>query len=92
MAFVAMTVFFAAVSCEKYDDTELRKEINDLKSKVAALEARITECVNALQSMVSVGSIQSCEFDAKTGTAVITLLDGKTLTINMNAKITIMLP
>ena len=86
MAFVAMTVFFAAVSCEKYDDTELRKEINDLKSKVAALEARITECVNALQSMVSVGSIQSCEFDAKTGTAVITLLDGKTLTINMNAK------
>ena len=58
MAFVAMTVFFTAVSCDKYDDTELRKELNELKSRVEALEARITECVNALQSMVSLGSVQ----------------------------------
>ena len=86
MALVAMTVFFTAVSCEKYDDTELRKELNDLKSKVAALEARITECVNAIQSMVSLGSVQSCEWNAQTGKAVIKLLDGKTLTIDTTVK------
>jgi hypothetical protein len=86
MAFVAMLVFVTAISCSKYDDTELRNEISALKSKIEALEARITECVNAIQSMVSLGSVQSCEWNAQTGKAVIKLLDGKTLTIDTTVK------
>ena len=86
MALVAMSVFFAVASCDKYDDTELRNAINELKSKVEALEAKVQENVNAIQSIVSLGSVQSCKFDAETGKVVITLLDGKTLTVDMTTE------
>ena len=48
MALVAMSVVFAVASCDKYDDTELRNAINELKSKVEALEAKVQENVNAI--------------------------------------------
>ena len=86
MALVAMSVVFAVASCDKYDDTELRNAINELKSKVEALEAKVQENVNAIQSIVSLGSVQSCKFDAETGKVVITLLDGKTLTVDMTTE------
>ena len=86
MALVAMSVFFAVASCDKYDYTDLRNAINELKSKVEALEAKVQENVSAIQSIVSLGSVQSCKFDAETGKVVITLLDGKTLTVDMTTE------
>lgn len=83
MALVAMSVSFLAFACAKYDDTELRDAVDKLTAKVEALEAKVAENVSAIQSMVSLGKIQSCVFDSKTGKAVITLLDGKTLSIDM---------
>lgn len=84
MAFVAMSLI--AFSCDKYDDSELREAVDKLNDKVAALEAKVADNVSALQSMVSLGSIQSCEFDAQTGKATITLLDGKTLSVDLTVK------
>lgn len=84
MAFVAMSLI--AFSCDKYDDSELREAVNKLNDKVAALEAKVADNVSALQSMVSLGSIQSCEFDAQTGKATIILLDGKTLSVDLTVK------
>ena len=76
---------FASCS-EPFDDTEIWESIEELKSKVAALEAAVAENVSAIQSMVSVGSIASWEYDAQTGKAVIKLTDGKTVTIDQTAK------
>lgn len=84
MAFVAMMVSLTALSCSKYDDTELRKEIEKINAKIEALEEDIAANVSAIQSMVSLGSIQSCDWNAQTGKATVKLLDGKTLTIDMN--------
>lgn len=69
-----------------FDDTEIWESINDLKDRVAALEIAVAENVSAIQSMISLGSISSWDYDAKTGKGTITLLDGKTITINQNIK------
>ena len=73
----------SVVSCTSFDDTELQEAINDLKNRVAALEATVAENVAAIQSMVSLGSVQSVSIDQETGKAVITLTDGKKLTVDM---------
>ena len=86
MALTAILVSVVAFSCSKYDDTELRKAIEELKAKVTALEAKVAENVAAIQSMVSLGSVQSCKFDYETGMAVITLLDGKTISVDMTVE------
>ena len=70
-------------SCsEPFDDTEIWESIEDLKSRVTALEASVADNVAAIQSMVSVGSIASWEYDAETGKATIKLTDGKTITVD----------
>lgn len=84
MLSAALSVF--ASCAEPFDDTEIWESIDELKSKVAALEAAVAENVSAIQSMVSVGSIASWEYDATTGKAVIKLTDGKTVTIDQTAK------
>lgn len=84
MAFAAILSSAVAFSCSKYDDTELRKELDELKAKVTALETQVAENVSAIQSMVSLGSVQSCEWNAQTGKAEIKLLNGKTLSIDVN--------
>ena len=84
MAFVAMSLI--AFSCDKYDDSELREAVNKLNDKVAALEAKVADNVSALQSMVSLGSVQSCKFDAEKGKALITLLDGTNLSIDLTVE------
>ena len=72
----------SVVSCTQYDDTEIKEAINDLKNRVAALEKAVAENVSAIQSMVTLGSVQSYTFDAATGKATITLIDGRKLTFD----------
>lgn len=83
VAFISCSTF---VSCESYDDTEIQEAIKDLQNRVSKLEKQVAENVSALQSMVSLGSIAKCEYNAETGKAVITLLDGKTITIDQTVK------
>ena len=52
----AVIIAFAVISCAKYDDTELRGEINNLKDQVDALDAQLQKVnanVNALQTVVN---------------------------------------
>lgn len=72
------------VSCESYDDSALQEAIKDLQTRVLALEKQVAENVSALQSMVSLGSISGCDFNSETGKVSIKLLDGKTLSFDMN--------
>lgn len=78
---ILMTLF-AAVSCNDLD--EIRESISDLQERVEALEQKMEENITALQSMVTLGSVASCEFQADSGKVVITLLDGQTLVIDQN--------
>lgn len=81
-----MLACMCAVSCTKYDDTEIKEAITDLQNRVAALEKAVAENVSAIQSMVSLGSVQSFSIDAATGEATITLLDGKKITFDQEIK------
>ena len=83
MALAAIMMAATFISCSEYDDTELREAIDRLNSKVEALENAVADNVSAIQSMVSLGSVQSCKLDNQTGKAVITLLDGRTLSVDM---------
>ena len=82
VAISAMLSCGAFVSCETFDDTQIQEAIKDLQNRVAALEKKVQENITALQQMVSLGSIASCNYNAETGKAIITLVDGKTITID----------
>lgn len=88
LALAAVLSVFASCSKEAdpFDDSKIWDAIEQLKNRVAALEKTVADNVSAIQSMVSLGSISSWEFDAETGKAVITLLDGKKVTISQNMK------
>lgn len=73
------------VSCDTYDDSEIKESIKNLETRIKALEDKVTENIAAIQSMVSVGSIVSCEYNAETGKAIIKLVDGRTITIDQTA-------
>lgn len=85
MLLAAALGLFASCS-EPFDDTEIWESIEELKSRVTALESKVAENVAAIQSMVSVGSITSWEYDAETGKATIKLTDGKTITVDQTVK------
>lgn len=73
------------VSCDdgyRYDDSEIWETIEELRNRITALEKKVEANVTAIQSMVTLGSIKSWDFDVETGKGVITLLDGKTVTID----------
>lgn len=84
--FLAAVICAAAVSCDKYDDSEIRESIKDLQDRVTALEQSVAENVSALQSIVSLGSVGSCEFDMEAGKVVLSLVDGKSLEIDLDVK------
>ena len=67
---------------QPYDDSAIKQAIKDLQDRVTALEKEVEANVKALQSMVSLGSVTACEYNAETGKAVITLTDGSKITIN----------
>lgn len=79
----AMLACMAAVSCTTFDDTEIQEAIKDLNDRVTALETAVSENVAAIQSMVSLGSVQSFSFNEETGKVEITLTDGKKLSFDM---------
>jgi hypothetical protein len=86
VAISAMLYCGAFVSCETFDDTQIQEAIKDLQNRVTALEKKVQENISALQQMVSLGSIASCEYNSETGKAIITLVDGKTITIDQQVK------
>lgn len=79
----AMLACMGAVSCTTFDDTEIQEAIKDLNDRVTALETAVSENVAAIQSMVSLGSVQSFSFNEETGKVEITLTDGKKLSFDM---------
>lgn len=87
---MAVAVISSCDKCEcdlqPYDDSQIKEAIKDLQDRVSALEDKVAENVAAIQSMVSLGSITSYEYDAQTGKGVITLLDGKKITIDHQVK------
>lgn len=85
-AAIAATACLAAFSCSKYDDTQLKESIKDLEERVQTLEEQVADNVAALQSMISLGSVQACVFDQNTGKVTITLISGKTITIDTQVK------
>ena len=72
-----------AVSCTEFDDTELQEAIKDLNDRVTVLETAVSENVAAIQSMVSLGSVQFFSINEETGKVEITLTDGKKLSFDM---------
>ncbi len=80
--FSVVMLSLLASCAEKFDDTAIWEEIKGLKTRIAALEEKVAENVSAIQSMVSLGSITSYDYNAETGKGVITLVDGKTITID----------
>ena len=84
---VCSFVTLLAVAC--YDDDRIWEELEGVRDEMSILEARLDSLskvvnsnVTALQSMVSVGSISSWNYNAETGKGVITLIDGTKITIN----------
>ena len=61
---LAFSICTATVACAEFDDTEIWDSIKDLQERVSQLEKDVQKNVEALQSMISVGSVQSCTFDA----------------------------
>lgn len=70
-------------ACATFDDTEIQEAIKDLNDRVTALETAVSENVAAIQSMVSLGSVQSFSFNEETGKVEITLTDGKKLSFDL---------
>ncbi len=79
---LAAAVCCLASACDKFDDTDLWNAVNELREKVEALEKQVGDNVAALQSIVSLESVSSCEFDTENGKVIITLLDGKKIEID----------
>lgn len=80
----AMMMLMTASCGKDFDDSEIWESIEELKSRVSVLEQKVADNISAIQSMVSVGSIASWSYDAETGKAVITLVGGKSITIDMS--------
>ena len=78
----SLAVLACMTACTKYDDTEIRESIKDLEDRVKALESQVADNVSAIQSMVTLGSVQSVTIDAQTGKAVIKLKDGSSVTVD----------
>ncbi len=84
----AATALLAA-AC--YDDSkiwdELEKvdgEMSELAARIDSLEQQVAKNVAAIQSMVSVGSIASWNYDVQSGKGVITMVDGSVVTISQS--------
>ena len=86
MLFLVMVVSCNTDEPYEYDDTEIWDAIEQLQHRLDSLEDHVAANVAAIQSMVSLGSIKAWDFDAETGKGVITLIDGKTITVDQTIK------
>ncbi len=76
LAFVAVPM---AVSCEKYDDTELRDKIEDLVNMIYNLEQKMNDEIKALKSMLE-GKLLITEVEkSEDGVTTLKFSDGSTL-------------
>ncbi len=76
LAFVAIPM---AVSCEKYDDSELREKIEDLVDMIYNLEQKMNNEINVLKGMLE-GQLLISDVDkAEDGSVTLTFSDGTTL-------------
>lgn len=51
--FFYLMAFFCAVSCQKYDDTQIKKDISDLQAQVASLKAWCTSSQAAIDAVAT---------------------------------------
>ena len=72
------------VSCETYDDSEIKESLKDLENRIKALEDKVADNLAAIQSMISLGSVSSFDFNTETGKGVITLVGGNKITVDCN--------
>lgn len=86
-------VIVALMTVACYDDSEIWEKFEDVEEGMSELAARIDSLENkmadniaAIQSMVSVSSIESWSFNVETGKGQITLIDGSVITIDQNIK------
>lgn len=82
--FLALSVFTAAVSCVKFDDSEIQSELDDIKSRLTNLEEKVNtnianlwEIVNSLDHGIKVTSVTETD-DAW----IIQFSNGKTATLS----------
>ncbi len=78
---VVCVLGLGATSCSQYDDSGLKNSISQLEDRVDALEAKLTQDIEALQSMLSGKmTVVSCVLENNVYT--ITLSDGTTVTVD----------
>ncbi len=82
LAICAVVACPLAVSCDKYDDTDIREQLETLINKVYELEQKMNSEIQALKDLLD-GSllIKSAVTDAQTGVTTITLSNGAELTL-----------
>ena len=68
-----------AVSCEKYDDSEVKDAIAELNKKVTALQ-NLDKEISALKDMIN-GNVSITSYSEKNGSQILVLSNGKTISI-----------
>ncbi len=77
------------VSCDGYDDTELRNQIDQIVTRLYELEQRLNAEIGALKDMLrGQAFISNISTDTKTGITTVTLSNGKTLQLLPEADMT----
>ncbi len=78
---LALVAFPMAVSCDKYDDSELRDKIEDLVDMIYNLEQRLNSEIKTLQDMFE-GGIRITELEtSEDGTTTIKFSNKETITL-----------
>lgn len=78
---MACVMGLGATSCSQYDDSGLKNSISQLEDRVDALEAKLTQDIEALQSMLS-GKMTVVSCVLENGVYTITLSDGTKVTVD----------
>lgn len=89
---IAIATFACVVSCDDYDDSDVKSDIADLQERVTALEtlcsslnsqiSAIQSTVAAIESSLYVTDVSSIVSDGVVTGYIITFSDGSTITLN----------
>ena len=83
---VAAIGFMPFTSCDKYDDSGLQQQIDDINDRLTVLEENMDAQLNALQAIIDgKTTILSCLLDETTGMYTITLTDEDNTVIQIPA-------
>lgn len=86
-AALACPVLFTSCAKFAYDDSELKESIKDLNDRLTALEQKMNEQIAALTSLVNSKTTVTEVSTDQSGNTVITLSDGRTITVYPEADI-----